>query len=115
MGASKDESVVRPATAPFSATGGLRLLQGNLGRSVIKVSAVPEALHVIEAPAQVFNSQEELLAASSSRQHGQDGGVRGALARPASQRHALVSTSSRRPWLCCKDRDSKWPWSLMAG
>ena len=63
IGASKDESVVRPATKPFSATGGLRLLQGNLGRSVIKVSAVPEALHVIEAPAQVFNSQEELLAA----------------------------------------------------
>jgi phosphogluconate dehydratase len=63
IGASKDERVVRPAASPFSATGGLRLLQGNLGRSVIKVSAVPEALHVIEAPAQVFNSQEELLAA----------------------------------------------------
>ena len=63
MGASKDETVVRPASSPFSVTGGLRLLQGNLGRSVIKVSAVPEACHVIEAPAQVFNSQEELLAA----------------------------------------------------
>jgi phosphogluconate dehydratase len=62
IGTSKDESVVRPAAAPFSATGGLRLLQGNLGRSVIKVSAVPEELHVIEAPAQVFDSQEELLA-----------------------------------------------------
>ena len=59
-GASKDDSVVRPATSPFSATGGLKLLQGNLGRSVIKVSAVPEALHVIEAPARVFNSQDEL-------------------------------------------------------
>ena len=63
LGVSKDESVVRPAASPFSVTGGLRLLQGNLGRSVIKVSAVPEACHVIEAPAQVFNSQEELLAA----------------------------------------------------
>jgi len=63
LGVSKDESVVRPASSPFSVTGGLRLLQGNLGRSVIKVSAVPEACHVIEAPAQVFNSQEELLAA----------------------------------------------------
>ena len=61
LGASKDETVVRPASSPFSVTGGLRLLQGNLGRSVIKVSAVPEACHVIEAPAQVFNSQEELL------------------------------------------------------
>ena len=63
LGVSNDETVVRPASSPFSVTGGLRLLQGNLGRSVIKVSAVPEACHVIEAPAQVFNSQEELLAA----------------------------------------------------
>jgi phosphogluconate dehydratase len=63
IGASQDDTVVRPASQPFSATGGLKLLQGNLGRSVIKVSAVPEALHVIEAPARVFNSQEALLAA----------------------------------------------------
>jgi phosphogluconate dehydratase len=41
----------------------LKLLQGNLGRSVIKISAVPEALHVIEAPARVFGSQDELHAA----------------------------------------------------
>ena len=63
---SADETVVRPAAAPFSATGGLKLLQGNLGRSVIKVSAVPESLHIIEAPCQVFNSQEELHKAFSS-------------------------------------------------
>jgi phosphogluconate dehydratase len=59
-GLSQDDTVVRPATSPFSATGGLKLLQGNLGRSVIKISAVPEAFHVIEAPARVFNSQDEL-------------------------------------------------------
>ncbi|MFM1908552.1 MAG: Phosphogluconate dehydratase [Pseudomonadota bacterium] len=59
-GASKDESVVRPAGSPFSATGGLKLLKGNLGRGVIKVSAVPEELHIIEAPARVFESQEAL-------------------------------------------------------
>jgi phosphogluconate dehydratase len=62
-GASKDTSVVRPASEPFSATGGLKLLQGNLGRSVIKVSAVPEDRHIIEAPARVFDSQEAMLAA----------------------------------------------------
>ena len=62
-GASQDETVVRPASHPFSATGGLKLLQGNLGRSVIKISAVPEALHTIEAPARVFASQDELHAA----------------------------------------------------
>jgi phosphogluconate dehydratase len=59
-GASKDESIVRPVARPFSATGGLMLLQGNLGRSVIKVSAVPDDRHVIEAPARVFDSQEGL-------------------------------------------------------
>ena len=63
IGASGDDSVVRPASQPFSATGGLRLLRGRLGRSVIKVSAVPEDRHVIEAPARVFNSQDELHAA----------------------------------------------------
>jgi phosphogluconate dehydratase len=61
--ASRDETVVRPAARPFSATGGLKLLQGNLGRSVIKASAVPEDRHTIEAPARVFDSQEQLQAA----------------------------------------------------
>jgi phosphogluconate dehydratase len=63
IGASGDEKIVRPASAPFSPTGGLKLLQGNLGRSVIKVSAVPDDRHVIEAPVRVFDSQEALHAA----------------------------------------------------
>ncbi|AKJ28154.1 phosphogluconate dehydratase [Caldimonas brevitalea] len=57
---SGDEAVVRTATAPFSPQGGLKLLKGNLGRSVIKVSAVPEERHIIEAPALVFDSQDGL-------------------------------------------------------
>jgi phosphogluconate dehydratase len=61
--ASGDEAIVRPAAQPFSAEGGLKLLTGNLGRSVIKISAVPDDRHVVEAPARVFASQEELLAA----------------------------------------------------
>ena len=56
-----DDTVVRTAAEPFGATGGLKLLEGNLGRSVIKVSAVPADKHVIEAPAQVFDAQEDLL------------------------------------------------------
>ena len=60
-GQSKDESIVRSAANPFSPTGGLKLLQGNLGRSVIKVSSVPDDCHVIEAPARVFDSQSALL------------------------------------------------------
>jgi phosphogluconate dehydratase len=63
VGASKDERVVRPASQPFSASGGLKLLEGTLGRAVIKVSAVPEDRHLIEAPARVFDSQDELLEA----------------------------------------------------
>ena len=65
---SGDDTVVRGAAAPFSETGGLKLLTGNLGRSVIKVSAVPEGNHVIEAPAIVFNDQEEMLAAFKAGQ-----------------------------------------------
>ena len=63
VGASKDELVVRPASQPFSASGGLKLLEGTLGRAVIKVSAVPEDRRLIEAPARVFDSQEALLEA----------------------------------------------------
>ena len=61
--ASGDDSVLRPATAPFSAEGGLKLLQGNCGRAVIKVASVPADRHVVEAPAIVFDSQDEMLAA----------------------------------------------------
>ena len=65
-GPSKDLSVARPVAAPFSTRGGLKLLQGNLGRSVIKVSAVPDDRHVIEAPCRVFDSQEALQQAFSA-------------------------------------------------
>jgi phosphogluconate dehydratase len=58
-----DTSIVRPASAPFSDHGGLALLTGNLGRAVIKTSAVPDDRHIIEAPARIFNTQEALLAA----------------------------------------------------
>jgi phosphogluconate dehydratase len=63
---STDDSVLRPATDPFSDTGGLRLLTGNLGRAVVKISAVPEHARVVEAPAIVFDSQESLLDAFKS-------------------------------------------------
>ena len=60
---SGDEAVLRPADRPFQPTGGLRVLEGPLGRAVIKTSAVAPERHVIEAPARVFHSQEELHAA----------------------------------------------------
>ncbi|PQA76114.1 phosphogluconate dehydratase [Rhodoferax sp. TS-BS-61-7] len=71
-GASKDEGVVRPASAPFSASGGLKLLKGNLGRSVIKVSAVPDDRHIIEAPCRVFDSQDALHKAFSANELNHD-------------------------------------------
>ena len=58
--ALQNDAVTRPVAAPFSTTGGLKLLGGNLGRSVIKVSSVPDDRHVVEAPARVFDSQAAL-------------------------------------------------------
>jgi phosphogluconate dehydratase len=59
---SGDEGVLRTAAAPFSADGGLRLLRGNLGRSIMKVSAVKPEHRVVEAPAVIFDDPNELLA-----------------------------------------------------
>ncbi len=71
-GASGDLTVLRPVAEPFSATGGLKLLQGNLGRCVIKVSSVPADRQVIEAPARVFDSQEALHVAFQAGELDQD-------------------------------------------
>jgi phosphogluconate dehydratase len=60
---SGDLDVLRPVAEPFSNHGGLRLLTGNLGRAVIKTSAMTHEHHVVEAPALVFNDQEEVIAA----------------------------------------------------
>ena len=60
---SADREVLRPVSDPFSADGGLKLLQGNLGRSVIKVSAVKPAHRSVEAPARIFDSQQAVSAA----------------------------------------------------
>jgi phosphogluconate dehydratase len=69
---SGDASVLRPAAEPFSDSGGLKLLAGNLGRAVIKVSAVPDDRHVIEAPARVFDSQAGMIAAFDAGELNQD-------------------------------------------
>ncbi|MDX9843671.1 MAG: phosphogluconate dehydratase [Aquabacterium sp.] len=57
---SGDPSIISTEQAPFSPDGGLKLLQGNLGRAVIKVSAVRPAHRVVEAPALVVHSQQAL-------------------------------------------------------
>jgi phosphogluconate dehydratase len=60
---SADIDMLRPVSEPFQADGGLRLLKGNLGRAVIKTSAVDEDRWLIEAPARCFSDQDEVLAA----------------------------------------------------
>jgi len=69
---SSDLGVLRAGGEPFSPDGGLRLLSGNLGQAVVKVSAVPEAGRVVEAPAAVFDSQDDCLAAFSRRELDRD-------------------------------------------
>ncbi len=60
---SGNAAIIRPATDPFSTSGGLKVLKGNLGTAVIKTSAVDPAFHVIEEDAIVFESQEDMMAA----------------------------------------------------
>lgn len=57
---SLDETILRPVARPFSAEGGLRVMEGNLGRGVMKVSAVAREHQVVEAPARVFHDQQSL-------------------------------------------------------
>lgn len=61
--ASRDEAILRPVSSPFQADGGMKLLQGNLGRCVMKVSAVDKERWTIEAPAVVFHDQDDVLRA----------------------------------------------------
>jgi phosphogluconate dehydratase len=61
--ASLDETMLRPVSNPFNPDGGMRLVQGNLGRATFKTSAVDPSRWTIEAPARVFSDQDEVLAA----------------------------------------------------
>ena len=60
---SQDKAVLADIEAPFSASGGIRLLTGNLGRAIVKVSAVEPEHRTVRAPARVFQSQDDVLTA----------------------------------------------------
>ncbi|MBY8824038.1 phosphogluconate dehydratase [Sphingomonas colocasiae] len=60
---TRDDSLLRPVAAPFMPDGGMRLLTGNLGRAMIKTSAVTPDRWTIEAPARVFSDQDQVIAA----------------------------------------------------
>ncbi len=69
---SGDENVLAPFAKAFSPNGGLKVLTGNLGKAVIKISAVAKERHVVEAPARVFHTQEDFLAAFSRKEFNGD-------------------------------------------
>ncbi|MBP4042429.1 MULTISPECIES: phosphogluconate dehydratase [Aeromonas] len=72
VGESQDPTVLSPSGSEFQATGGTKLLSGNLGRAVVKVSAVAPEYRVIEAPARVFSSQHAVEAAYKAGDLNQD-------------------------------------------
>ncbi|MEH8149070.1 phosphogluconate dehydratase [Aeromonas veronii] len=72
VGESGDASVLSPSGSVFQATGGTKLLAGNLGRAVVKVSAVAPEYRVIEAPVRVFSSQHAVEAAYKAGDLNQD-------------------------------------------
>ncbi|TKB51988.1 phosphogluconate dehydratase [Ferrimonas aestuarii] len=70
--ASGDDEILRPVDRPFLPNGGMNLVKGNLGRAVIKTSAVAEEHQVIEAPAKIFESQAALTKAFQDGELNQD-------------------------------------------
>jgi phosphogluconate dehydratase len=95
---SGDETVLAPAAKAFQPTGGLKMLTGNIGKAVIKISAVAKERHIIEAPARVFHSQEDFLNGVF-----QQGTQRGRCSccpvpGPESLRHAGASQADPIPW-----------------
>ncbi len=95
---SLNEKILRSAADPFQTTGGLRQLSGNLGRGVIKISAVAPERHIIEAPARIFNCQEAVKAAFKAGEFTSDTIVvvrfQGPRANGMPELHALTPTLS---------------------
>ncbi|MGH6782284.1 MAG: dihydroxy-acid dehydratase, partial [Sphingomonadaceae bacterium] len=69
---TRDDTMLRPPAAPFRADGGMRLLKGNLGRAMIKTSAVERERWTIEAPCRVFSDQDSVLKAFKAGELEQD-------------------------------------------
>lgn len=96
--ASLNDRIVRPAADPFAPQGGLKQLTGNLGKGVIKVSAVAPERHVIEAPARIFHSQDAVKAAFKAGEFTSDTVVvvrfQGPQANGMPELHSLTPTLS---------------------
>lgn len=96
--ASENEKILRPASDPFLGSGGLRQLDGNLGRAVMKVSAVKPEHQAVEAPARVFSDQDSVKEAFRNGELDRDCVVVVRFQGPASngmpELHALTPTLS---------------------
>jgi phosphogluconate dehydratase len=96
--ATLNDRILRPAADPFAPIGGLKQLTGNLGRGVIKVSAVAPDRHVIEAPARVFHTQDAVKAAFKAGEFTSDTVVvvrfQGPQANGMPELHSLTPTLS---------------------
>ncbi|MEL6522633.1 MAG: phosphogluconate dehydratase [Pseudomonadota bacterium] len=96
--ASQNDKILRPADDPFQPTGGLKELKGNLGRGMMKVSAVAPERHVIEAPARIFHSQADVKAAFQAGEFTEDTVVvvrfQGPSANGMPELHALTPSLS---------------------
>jgi phosphogluconate dehydratase len=96
--ATLNDKIVRPISDPFAAQGGLKLLTGNLGKGVIKISAVAPERHVIEAPARIFHSQDAVKAAFKAGEFTSDTVVvvrfQGPQANGMPELHSLTPTLS---------------------
>ena len=95
---SLNDRILRPAADPFQSVGGLKQLTGNLGRGVIKVSAVAADRHVIEAPARIFHDQAGVKAAFQRGEFTEDTVVvvrfQGPRANGMPELHSLTPTLS---------------------
>lgn len=69
---SENDKILKTVADPFQKTGGVKLMRGNLGSAVMKVSAVDPSRHIIEAPARVFHDQESVKAAFKAGELEQD-------------------------------------------
>lgn len=65
---TRDEAMLRPVAQAFQPDGGMRLVEGNLGRGIVKTSAVDPSRWIIEAPARVFDDQDAVIAAFKAGQ-----------------------------------------------
>ena len=95
---STNEKILKPAREPFAGIGGLKHLKGNLGRAVIKVSAVKPENHIVEAPARVFHDQESVKQAFKAGELNGDSVIvvrfQGPTANGMPELHSLTPTLS---------------------